>query len=111
MISEFDVRSAITPLRLIFWGALLWIIDFRINGFDIANDLLGSILVAIGVVRLARINVSERYNRVMGWVRLLVLISVPVVLMKMLGVASAGQPVTLLFTLFSLAQLASILAF
>ena len=35
MTSEYDVRAAIKPLRLIFWGGLLWIIDFRIDGFDI----------------------------------------------------------------------------
>jgi hypothetical protein len=108
MISEFDVRSAIKPLRLIFWGGLFWIIDFKINNFDLLNDVLASILVALGVQRLARIDVSERYHKLMRPVYLVALISIFVTILKMF---SLGQPFTLLFTLFTLAQLAAIIAF
>jgi hypothetical protein len=110
MISEFDVRSAIRPLRWIFWGALLWIIDLKINDFDLANDVLASILVLMGVSRLGQIDVSVRYRSMMWWVWLIAISSVPVTLVKTFG-SNFGQPLSILMTIFSLAQLAATVAF
>ena len=110
MINEYDVRAAIKPLRLIFWGGLLWILDFKINGFDILNDVVASILVAIGVSRLASVQVSDRYCRVMWWVRLIAWLSVPIAIYKMFP-GGAPEPIATLLTLCSVAQLASIVAF
>ena len=64
----YDIRSAVRPLRLIFWGGVVWILDFKINGFDLLNDVVAALLVAVGVYRLARIDAGERYGRVMEWV-------------------------------------------
>src|SRR5262249_52012419 len=110
MVSEYDVRSAIRPLRLIFWGGLLWILDFKIDGFDILNDVLASILVAVGVSRLAAGQVSDRYCRVMWFVRLIAWVSIVAVLIKM-AAGNFPEPFAMLMTLFTLAQLASIIAF
>jgi hypothetical protein len=110
MISEFDVHSTIRPLRWIFWGALLWIIDFKINEFDLANDVLASILVLAGVSKLGQIDVSERYRNVMAVVWLVAVVSVPVTLMKMFG-TNFPPPVTMTLTVLSLAQLATTVAF
>ncbi|KAB8141747.1 hypothetical protein F8S13_18575 [Chloroflexia bacterium SDU3-3] len=55
------MRSTIHPLRMIFWGLLLCIIDFKIKlGFsgvvyriDLLSDTIGMILVIVGVSRVA----------------------------------------------------------
>ena len=110
MISEFDVRSVIRPLRWIFWGALLWIIDIKIDHVDLANDFIASILVVMGVMRLARIDVSDRYRTVMGWVRAVAILSVPITCIKMIA-SNFDQAITVLLTIVSLAQLAATVAF
>jgi hypothetical protein len=67
------LSAMITPLRLIFWGGLLCLIDItmtqRINGvsfkFDLLDDFLGMVLVTIGVFRLSRFAPSRSYAK--GW--------------------------------------------
>ena len=57
---EPSLNLSRTPLRLIFWGGLLCVIDFHFSwisgssGFkiDILNDLLGMVLITVGVFRL-----------------------------------------------------------
>jgi hypothetical protein len=68
--------EAVTPLRLIFWGGLLCIFDITFshtqNGygfkFDILNDALGVLLILIGVVKLAKFTVDDRYDWAMRFV-------------------------------------------
>jgi hypothetical protein len=68
--------TAVTPLRLIFWGGLLCIFDLSVshttNGygfkFDILNDALGVLLILIGVVKLTKFSVSEGYSWAMRFV-------------------------------------------
>lgn len=56
-----DVQLTIRPLRKIFWGVLLCIIDFKIKfGFsgvlyrlDLLSDTIGMIMVIVGVSRVA----------------------------------------------------------
>jgi hypothetical protein len=75
------ISKAIIPLRLIFWGALLAILDFSfsysrsVNGgpawgfrFDVLNDFVGMLLVTGGVYALWRFDVHPRYRRWMGLV-------------------------------------------
>lgn len=68
-----SIRRTITPLRLVFWGALICVIDVTITSgsfkFDILNDLVGALLIAVGVFRLADIRVSERYKGLMRFVQ------------------------------------------
>ena len=72
------VEQAITPLRLIFWGGLLCLFDFNFsqttNGrgfqFDVLNDALGMILITVGVFRLSRLPVHDRYATVMKFVQI-----------------------------------------
>ncbi len=75
MTSQADILQAIKPLRMIFWGAVLILLNiscfwslpgFRIN-LDIFNDLVGAILIAVGVTRLARLAVNHRYACFMRW--------------------------------------------
>jgi hypothetical protein len=109
MIRPQDIRRAIGPLRLVFWGGLIWLIDIKINGFDLLNDLLGAILLAIGVAKLARFQISDRYLRIMWGVKLVAVLSIPVVIMKMIGLAAPW--LMFLLSLFGVIQLAAIVAF
>jgi hypothetical protein len=73
MVTVADIRQTIVPLRLVFWGGLICVINIYVNGFDIVNDFIGAILILVGVRRLARIPVDERYRKrmifvcVMAW--------------------------------------------
>ena len=106
MVSEYDVHTAVKPLRLIFWGGLLWIFDFKLNDFDILNDVLGTILIAVAVTRLARVDVSPRYRSAMKFIKVMAYVSVVTSIVKM-----TGTNVHILYALISLAQLAATIIF
>ncbi len=88
MLSKDQVLSAIRPLRLVFWGGLLCVIDAPPLAFggpvplrlDVLNDAAGMILVAVGVFRLARIRVhppwNDHYGATMRWVRAVAMVGV-----------------------------------
>jgi hypothetical protein len=69
---------------MIFWGALLCIFDITFsqttNGYgfkcDILDDTLGSLLIAVGVFRLAAIEVHGRYASVMKFVKMMTILHV-----------------------------------
>jgi hypothetical protein len=71
---RLEIDSAIGPLRAIFWGGLLVVIDFSFSsttngtGFklDILNDTLGWILILWGVVQLRGFAVDARFASRMG---------------------------------------------
>jgi hypothetical protein len=83
-IKEHTVNRAITPLRLIFWGGLLCIFDFTLgettNGqgfkFDVLSDLLGTILITVGVFRLSACPVHDRYASRMKFVKIVSVLAV-----------------------------------
>lgn len=76
-VSITDIGKIISPLRLIFWGGLLCVFDFRVSQtssgkgwqFDILNDFAGMLLITWGVFQLARINVHDRYKTAMLFVK------------------------------------------
>lgn len=117
-MDEYSVKRAVTPLRLIFWGGLLCIFDFTFsqttNGqgfkFDILNDAVGTILIAVGVFRLAEIPVHSRYATVMKFLRV---VSVLAVLEAILDHFIISLPPAFYFALnlFGLVTLAAIVAF
>jgi hypothetical protein len=109
MVSEYDVHAALRPLRMIFWGGLLWIVDIKINGFDICNDVLATILIALAVFRLARIDVSDRYRSAMTFVKVMALISVVRSAVQLFNLDLGS--LSILFTLISLAQLSATIIF
>ena len=57
------LRRAVPSLRFIFWGALINVVDLRINGIDLLNDILGMVLVSIGAWRLAGLRVEATYRK------------------------------------------------
>lgn len=83
-MNEHGVKQAIIPLRLIFWGGLLCIFDFTFsqttNGrgfkFDVLNDALGTILIAVGVFQLSALPVQDRYGTVMKFVQVVSVLAV-----------------------------------
>lgn len=68
-----DLRSAVRPLRWIFWGGLLCVIDVHYstvtNGrgwqIDILSDVVGMALIVAGLVRLLAVRVHDRYATVL----------------------------------------------
>ncbi|MCE5279179.1 MAG: hypothetical protein ABFD92_08805 [Planctomycetaceae bacterium] len=71
------IAAAVTPLRLIFWGGLLVILDFKLfwatgadrtSSCDILNDTLGAILILVGLCRLLAIPAGGSYRRGMWFV-------------------------------------------
>lgn len=72
-----DTKSAVSPLRWIFWGALICLVDLTysqtVNGvgwkFDFANDAVGVLIILWGTSRLARIRVHDRYRSALGFVK------------------------------------------
>lgn len=91
-MNEYYIKRAITPLRLIFWGLLICIIDLNLietttiaypgttvsEGFkfDILNDVIGTLLIACAVFRLASIPVHRRYRAVMKFLKIVSVLSV-----------------------------------
>lgn len=73
-----SIRSAIVPLRLVFWGGLLCVLDIHFsqtsNGrgfrFDILNDFIGMLMITTAVFRLAAFDAGDRYRFSMTLVRI-----------------------------------------
>jgi hypothetical protein len=82
-ISPGDLRSAILPLRLVFWGGLLCLLDFKVsetrNGsgwsFDYLNDFLGMLMITWSVFRLAGFDLGGPYDRSMRFVKIIAVIA------------------------------------
>ena len=110
MNGSYDVRDAVGPLRLVFWGGLLCVLDFKINNFDILNDFLGAILIAVGVARLARFPVHERYLGWMLFVKVVAILHVFTAFFAMF-MLHPPEPIAFLLTAFHLATLAATIAF
>lgn len=77
IVRNESVRSTIVPLRLVFWGGLLCVLDIHFsqttNGrgfrFDILNDFIGMLLITTAVFRLATFDAGDRYRFSMTVVR------------------------------------------
>lgn len=85
MIHRVEIVHAVRPLRHIFWGALLVLLDVAFTltsggeGFriDILNDTLGMALITAAVARLRGIPVSASHAarmKFIHWVSILVVI-------------------------------------
>lgn len=72
-ISTRDIQAAITPLRLVFWGGLLCLIDihstWNIAGqvwkIDVISDVIGTLMIAWGAFRLSMLSVDGWYRAAM----------------------------------------------
>ena len=70
------IESLVGPLRLVFWGGILCVFDFKLNGLDVLNDVLGALLIAWGVLRLGSSQIHERYRQAMLFVQVVALLYV-----------------------------------
>ncbi len=115
------INQAVTPLRMIFWGALLCVLDLTFsvtsNGpaetgfrFDILNDFVGMILILVGVVRLARFDLDASYRAAM---RFILVCAVLNAVEAFMGHFIFPRPpvVSILSTLLGLASLVAIVLF
>jgi hypothetical protein len=118
MLSWENVHAAVRPLRMIFWGGLLWIFDVTFtsttNGqgfrFDILNDTLATILITIGVFSLAGAPVGGRFASVMMFVKVVALLSIAETALKHFVFAHSA-PLDFTLGLLSLAQLVATILF
>ena len=77
-MNKSPVEAAINPLRQIFWGAVLCVVDVTVSqraggqGFklDLLDDAVGTVLIFIGVSALRKIPVHDRYSTVMRFVQI-----------------------------------------
>jgi len=113
-----DVRKSILPLRLIFWGALLCIIDITFTittngqGFqlDIFDDTVGTILIAFGVSRLASMQVHRKYTSVMRFVQTIAILSI-LDSIRAHFVTPLPNELIIIINLFQIIMLAAIISF
>lgn len=116
------IRAAITPLRMIFWGGLLCVFDFKFNqvsngqgySFDILNDALGVLLILVGVIRLRAIGPAPGLaHRPSGKLAFAAFVAVLALLKAVHGhlIYRVPDEMSLVLTAVSLLSLAAILGF
>ena len=113
-----DLRRAVTPLRLIFWGALICLIDIdlkiRIGGgpskFDLLDDFVGMILITVGVFRLAALDRGPGYSGPMTFAKIVSSISMIKELLDHWSFET-GEAWGFCCSLISFAELAAVLLF
>lgn len=117
MNSVVDIHNAYRPLRLIAWGAAIVILDFSFssttttNGevtsgfrFDVINDVVGMVLIFLGVNELARFRVDVRYGSILTFLKVVALAGCAYAAMN--HFVFAYPPVlTLLVTILGIANL------
>ncbi|MGB2808901.1 MAG: hypothetical protein WBC22_14250 [Sedimentisphaerales bacterium] len=72
----YDIKRTVTALRLIFWGGIICVFDFKFNGFDILNDVVGAIMIAWAVSRLSNLRVHRHYRVAMLFVKIISILSI-----------------------------------
>jgi hypothetical protein len=118
-----SIHQAIVPLRLIFWGGLLCVLDFSIsntttiNGqivsgykFDFLNDFLGMLLVTLGIHRLMQFDLDTTYRANMIVVFVVALVNCFIAFADHF-VFDTPTPLALLLALFSIATLVATILF
>lgn len=70
-LQTYDIKRIVTALRLIFWGGIICVLDFKYNGFDIINDVIGAIMIAWAVSRLSNLDVHRHYRTAMLFVKII----------------------------------------
>ena len=110
-MTHSEIHRAVGPLRLVFWGALLCVLDFRFNGFDILNDTIGTLLIAFGVWGLAALPVVEpSYRPRFQFMQVVAILAIAHSIYAQLPIDSP-PPVSLLINLFGIAKLIAVVLF
>ena len=69
------LRNAVRPLRCVFWGALLCVLDITIDGFDLLPDTLGLVILGFGIVPLLPFADNPSYKTPMYFVVVVYVVS------------------------------------
>lgn len=117
-VDSEGIRKSVTPLRLVFWGALICIIDITfsqtVNGegfkIDVLDDTVGAILIAVGVFRLGRIVVDNAYATWMTFVKSMAVVVVIETFFDHF-IMRLPEGIGLIKNLLGLAELAAIVVF
>lgn len=106
---RLDPNVVIRSLRLIFWGALLCILSFKINSFDVFDDTVGLLLICLGVFPLAKQPGGLHHNNFMLFVRIVAIITL--IEQVMFGYFSPPESLSLILQILGLLMLAGIVVF
>lgn len=79
MLSHHEVKEAVKPLRILFWGGILCVFDINVSsivngeGFklDFLNDFVGMLMITYGVFKLSKIFISNSYQKRMLFVKVI----------------------------------------
>ncbi len=112
------IIKAINPLRMIFWGGLLCLLDLSFgqtrNGtgfkFDILNDAVGALLIYAGVSNLSSLPVHDRYTTAMSFVKVVAALSILDAL-RAHFVTPYPAPVLFFLQIFGFVTLAAMITF
>jgi len=85
-------------LRFVFWGGLVCVLDIKINNFDLLNDVVGMLLITLGVFGLGKQEGGESYRKAMAFVKPVAVVSTLVTLLEQGGVSLgvAGHVISML---------------
>jgi len=112
------LSAMITPLRLIFWGGLVCLIDFtfsqKVNGSgfkaDLLDDFLGMLLITFGIFKLARFAPTASFSKGMAFVKVVAVVATFKALIDH-WVFRTPDVWDMAWTAFSLVELAAIVVF
>lgn len=113
-----EPEVAIQPLRLIFWGAIICLLDLSfsstVNGkgwtFDLINDFVGTVMILIGVTKLGQIWLDDRYTAMMKFIIVVAVLSCINALHNHL-IYDVATPVAFFFTIVGLAGMIATVLF
>jgi len=113
-----DVKKTIGPLMLIFWGTLICLVDFYFtwtqNGegfrFDVINDAVGTIMIAVGVFKLGAIEVHDRYARALAFVKTMAVVAIALAVVNHF-IFRQPAALSVLFLVLGMLQLVAIVVF
>ncbi len=109
-LASGGIERLVGPLRLVFWGGILCILDFNVNGFDVLNDIVGTLLITWGVLRLGSFEVHNRYRIAMRFVQVIAIISVAQAINVYLRYETP-QPLIALWHIYGIAKMAATVVF
>ena len=109
-----DVKKTVVPLMLIFWGALICIVDVWYSTgdfkFDFLNDVVGMIMITVGVFKLGDIEVHPRYASALSFAKIMAVVGIVLAILDHFVFRCPG-PLSLLLLLLGMLQLVAIIVF
>ena len=108
-MSEAKLDGVVRSLRLIFWGSLLCVLSFKLNGFDIFDDTIGWLLICLGVFPLAKQSGGANHKNFMLFVQIVAVVAL--VEQIMFGYFQPPESLSLILQIVGFLTLAGIVVF